>query len=143
MIKMREIKLRAKRIDNGRWVYGQYFRTPLTDENSGTTPDAGWFFLTGEPRHCIAQDGVAFVIDVETLGQFTGLKDKNGKEIYEGDLLKNNELWEVRYVPTLARFMMINAEKNDDDFEEENMSAFALMDFEVVGNVFENPDWSF
>ena len=44
---MREIKYRAKRNDNGEWVYGDYFNYTLTDEDSGTLPDAGWFFLTG------------------------------------------------------------------------------------------------
>lgn len=36
----REIKFRAKRIDNNDWVYGHYFISPLTDENSGTKPEA-------------------------------------------------------------------------------------------------------
>lgn len=88
----REIEFRGRRLDNGHWVYGRYFRAPLTDENSGMPAEAGWFFLSGgDIKHCIESDGIAFVIDVETLGEYTGLNDNNANtEIYECDIIDVN-----------------------------------------------------
>lgn len=70
-------QFKAKRIDNDDWVTGCYFITPLTDENSGTLPECGWFFLTGEQRHCISTlndtfDHTVFIIDPSTL-EYIGL----------------------------------------------------------------------
>lgn len=68
--RMPTIRHRAKRIDRDIWVTGHYFQAPLTDENSGAPPEAGWFFLSGadQPtRHLIEDDGVAFTIDPTTL----------------------------------------------------------------------------
>ena len=73
---MREIKFRGKRVDNGGWVCGHYFETPLSDEATGSDPKDGWFFLTGRHRHCISKTGCVFEVMPETIGQFTGETEK-------------------------------------------------------------------
>ena len=58
----------GKRIDNGEWIEGYYFISPLTDENSGTPPESGWFFLSGERRHCIStENGVVYVVEPDSV----------------------------------------------------------------------------
>lgn len=66
---MREIKFRGKRLDNGEWIEGDLLRM-----------NGHWFiFLDPAPK------GIdKYAVDPATVGEFTGLKDKNGKEIYEG-----------------------------------------------------------
>ena len=77
---MREIKFRGKRTDNGEWVYGYYF-IDLRDIEDGLT----WREIP-QIQQRYGDHFNYFDVDPSTVGQFTGLKDKNGVEIWEHDI---------------------------------------------------------
>lgn len=80
----REIKFRGKRADGSSWVYGD-----LRQENSGNNVIMTNLSTWRDNGDNVDPYGEDVIINSDTIGQYTGLQDKNGKEIFEGDIIRN------------------------------------------------------
>lgn len=130
---MREILFKAKRKDNGKWIEGYYLKR---------------YDLLGNEEHLIFHADSYTVweyaeIDPETLCQFTGLRDKNGKRIWENDILMAHldEFYpeDVTYETIewgVAGWVTHEANSVDKQYLDE----FDLEHFKVVGNIFDNKE---
>ena len=122
---MREILFRGKRADTGDWVKGFYIQKPNP------------FSEDGKPiRHCII-DLFPFGHDVdpETVGQFTGLLDKNGNQIFEGDVVEYREYGNLAVVWDDGAFQLMR-EYTFYDMLDHYTTVFSV----VIGNIHDNPE---
>lgn len=78
-------------------------------------------------------------VDIDTVGQFTGLFDKNGKEIYEGDIIKGFDITiEVWYSEDRACFIAEMKEPQNDMVDI--LGGYDTQRMEIIGNIYDNPD---
>ena len=147
---MREILFRGKRVDNGKWVEGslidwggdgsQIYIIPFS-KNATSLSLAQW----------VNSFGIAVI--PETVGQFTGLTDKNGKKIFEGDIIRAITLDTGSEQIAVVCFGNFIDENNDDEYigfyiEFDGIKATATQlamekcknRIEIIGNIHNNPE---
>ena len=148
----REIKFRGKSTDTGKWIYGflSFFYTAGRDENG--------LIFTDKARIYSPEDGCCYDVWAETVGQFTGLCDKDGKEIYEGDIINftfysdmaghahlENRPEIIR--PQIVEFYDCRFVLHDFTLDKENVTYFTFHfsdkfrhRYEIAGNIYDNPN---
>lgn len=120
---MREILFRGQRKDTKEWVYGDLVR--LRDGKKLIPHIYGY----GE-------------VIPETIGQYTGLADKNGRKIFEGDICRNiktNEIFSVKWHGTMAGYVW--SKRKEDGHLYDFGELFRAYDkYEIIGNIHDNPE---
>ena len=132
---MREILFRGKRRDNGEWVEGGYI--PLDVES-------GYAYIV-KPYHYASSLSPLDIIKLqsilvlpETVGQYTGITDNTGKKIFEGDIVKEYNIFGVEVgigaVHWSDLFLAWHITKN------KSMYSGNIASYEVIGNIHDNPE---
>ena len=142
MKKMREILFRGKRIDNGEWVEGHLIQ--YEDWRARICESHTEIFCYEKDRSIIQT--VAHEVDPSTVGQFTGLTDKNGKRIFEGDIVEGHchSAWSHRLQRCGIAYGRDGFEaRNHIDGLGSDYYTYRVQfskDVVVIGNIHDNPE---
>ena len=130
---MREILFRGKSKDNDVWVEGYYcgkvnktIFSPAEDSAQIVDKDLYWHEVIPE-----------------TVGQYTGLQDKNGKMIFEGDIVKCISKFDAKDMVVIfetAEFHLVNCQRYKNYTECCGYRYFGTLETEVIGNIHDNPE---
>ena len=131
---MREILFRGKRLDNGEWIQGDIVQFPV----HGVVR-----IVEQEPSYKDAE------VDSDTVGQYTGLTDKNGRKIFEGDIihLEYSQVFfggeyfgEYTAEVSYKEGCFVTDGTNNGDEIETPLSGFDNDELEIIGNIHDNPE---
>jgi len=137
----REIKFRGKRA-TGMWAYGNLIEMPKEYIKGCWQRQYGI---------CLPENEKIIKVDSATVGQFTGLLDKNGKEIYEGEIITIKDYKEEKYVRKIIKYIPKKAAFCAANITELHFTAWEVwhpitqkyineLNFEVIGNIHDNPE---
>ena len=134
---MREILFRGKRLDNGEWIEGYFVKFEWREIPEIYT---GWNCYTLTPE--------CHGIEPSTVGQYTGLTDKNGRKIFEGDIIKIVPYYDYSDDYSISKVYSYNGvfcvDYHGDDFDSKALGFLEdylpYGDFEVIGNIHDNPE---
>lgn len=136
---MRGILFRGKRIDNCEWVYGYYYKQ--TEFYGDEAEDH--IIITSHEDLSFDQALDYCSVKPETIGQFTGLTDKNGKVIFEGDIVvfnRGRNLPNSRPHPEVIFFDERNVQFTRYTSPYATLQKDMMGECEVIGNIHDNPD---
>lgn len=129
---MREFLFRAKRLDNGEWVYGSYYHC------CGTAYGATFI---------VVNDFGFIEVIPHTVGQYTGLTDKNGKKIFEGDIVQYQPEYATEPIHSVVEYCADKFNYPAFDLKNHDYEANGLqcaheegVGCEVIGNIHDNPE---
>ena len=134
---MREILFRGKDVYTDDWVVGYY----EFGFDSGTEEPTYYIWTVNHSE----KEGEIFMVDPETVGQYTGLTDKNGKKIFEGDIVKhyNNsddgfDIGALYWDETFSQWKRTSI----GNFHHRSFtySMSRSCEYETIGNIHDNPD---
>lgn len=132
---MREILFRAKDYRTGQWVYGIYFKNPVSRFNEGA------YYPQIIPEIHGVHDTIERCSIVEdTLGQYTGLIDKNGVKIFEGDIVLKRTYQGKKPFPVAYHDGMFHCGWGGGSSTATHGYTLADKQIEVIGNVYDNPE---
>ncbi len=135
---MRETEFRGKPFESDEWLYstgiditdgGKEVKLVYGDEETSDT----WYYVRPE-----------------TVGQYTGLKDKNGVKIYEGDIVDIDTYsyqepefsgrFKVIYNEVKGMWLFVDLEDENNEYTFENINAYYITEIEIIGNIYDNPE---
>ena len=135
----REILFRGKRLNNGEWVCGNLIQMDSGGSQSFIFP----FHKYASSLSCAQIVSMSMIaVDSATVGQYTGLCDKNGVKIFEGDILRDGQGDDgvVTYLESVAQFCFMVGRNRWQLNEGDPNRPKHLQYTEVIGNIHDTPD---